>query len=129
MINFYSLLLRACSLCVRRNDDERLQKELKRIPPSDIQDWKNFVNEDLIVKDLDKLASMNYPKHQKSGGKPFGLSVLVNPELDEYSTCTSNDGWGFKVMHIVAPSKMYGKSYLCLLLDCSAFAIERSKCD
>lgn len=62
----------------------------------EIEAWKEF-DEDDLVKTNDDASSTNYPKHQKAGGKPYGLSILVNPELDMYSTCNTNDAVGFKV--------------------------------
>lgn len=36
------------------------------------------------------------PRKQKVPGKSFGLSILLNPDLDEYF-CTTSDSVGFRV--------------------------------
>lgn len=61
-----------------------------------IKTWEKFKIEDLILSN-EYGKFVEYPFRQKSGGKQFGLSILVNPELGEYSTCSSSDGSGFKV--------------------------------
>lgn len=88
------------SYCVCRSEDEgRAKLEMRDLPEEVIEEWKAFGRDDLIQRDMDKVAKIKYPKHQKAGGRQYGLTVLVNPNLQEYSTCTTNDGWGFKVVN------------------------------
>lgn len=65
--------------------------------------WEQFNVEDLILS-KEKAEKVKDPFHQKSGGKQYGLSLLLNPDANEYSTCTTSDGWGFKVSLSVTPT-------------------------
>lgn len=80
-----------------REDEGRAKHELKILPKKAVKQWKKFAKDDLIQKNMTKVEKILYPKHQKTGGMQYGLTVLADPHLDEYSTCTTSDGWGFKV--------------------------------
>jgi len=66
------------------------------MPKAAVKEWNEFTVKDLL-QTLKESNHTKYPKHQRTGGKPYGLSILINPEMDMYSTCTTNDAWGFKV--------------------------------
>lgn len=68
----------------------------ERPPIHEQEEWERFKIEDIILT-KDKIEHAQHPARQKSGGKKYGLTILVNPDVKEYSTCTINDGWGFKV--------------------------------
>lgn len=56
---------------------------------------------DDLILNKDNVAGDSLPVRQRFGGKQNGLTIKINPEVHEYSTCTSNDGWGFKVISTI----------------------------
>ncbi|CAL8073003.1 unnamed protein product [Orchesella dallaii] len=78
-------------------NETRVKREMDDLPDGAVKQWKKFKEKDLI-QTLKKSYRTKYPKHQKTGGKPYGLSILINPEVEMYSTCTTNDAWGFKML-------------------------------
>ncbi|CAL8073007.1 unnamed protein product [Orchesella dallaii] len=80
-----------------QDNDTRTTSEKSRLPKLAIEEWKQFDTRNMILPE-DSTINRSYPRHQKAGGKPFGLSILINPELDLYSTCNTNDAVGFKMV-------------------------------
>ncbi|CAL8073009.1 unnamed protein product [Orchesella dallaii] len=78
-----------------KDNDTRTTSEKSHLPKLAIEEWKQFDTSNMILPE-DSTVKRSYPRHQKAGGKPFGLSILINPELDLYSTCNTNDAVGFK---------------------------------
>ncbi|ODN05518.1 Pickpocket protein 28 [Orchesella cincta] len=78
-------------------NDSHVEREKMHLPQAAIDEWKEFDSSKMVLKE-NEYAEKNYPRHQKAGGKPYGLSILVNPELKKYSSCNTNDGWGLKMV-------------------------------
>ncbi|ODN05519.1 Sodium channel protein Nach [Orchesella cincta] len=78
------------------NDTRKLEEE-SRLPNLAIEEWKQFNLSDMLLSE-ESTVQTSYPRRQKAGGKPFGLSLLLNPELDLYSACNTNDALGLKMV-------------------------------
>ncbi len=65
----------------------------------EIEEWSawDYEKHGLLIKDQgNSTKTTTYPRRQYRAGKSSGLSVLLNPDLDEYF-CTSSDSQGFRV--------------------------------
>jgi len=66
--------------------------------------WSQWnIDDDLIVPQ-DMVGSkkrLDVPRHQQQPGMHQGLSIVVNPELDEYK-CPATDSEGFRVGVLLA---------------------------
>ncbi|CAL8073005.1 unnamed protein product [Orchesella dallaii] len=78
-------------------NDKQAEREKRRLPKAAIDEWKEFDLSKMVLQEHET-SDRNYPRHQKAGGKPYGLSIMINPQLGMYSTCNTNDGWGFKMV-------------------------------
>jgi len=56
----------------------------------------NLANSGLLEKDDHSDSDAARPRRQNQAGKSFGLSFLLDPNLDEYY-CTTSDSTGFRV--------------------------------
>ncbi|XP_035705890.1 pickpocket protein 28-like isoform X2 [Folsomia candida] len=65
---------------------------------TEIAEWSawDYENDGLLIRDSEKL-SRTYPRRQYRAGRSSGLSVLLNPDLDDYF-CTSSDSQGFRLV-------------------------------
>ena len=65
-----------------------------------MRQWENWnLDRDglLITEEKDENGIFReFPRRQKRAGKSFGLSILLDPDLDEYF-CTTSDSIGFRV--------------------------------
>lgn len=63
----------------------------------EIDEWSawDYEKHGLLIQDAEKTKT--YPRRQSRAGKSSGLSVLLNPDLDDYF-CTSSDSQGFRVI-------------------------------
>lgn len=81
-----------------RNDSRDDEKE--------ILEWQEWNKES--ATDVDGILLKGYkgsfPRRQMESGKSFGLSLLLNPRLEEYF-CTSSDSTGFRVWQSNLPEK------------------------
>ena len=78
-----------------------LSRSDSRDSPEVIEEWKksDLDIDSLLLKAEDVEAGIDipsYPRRIRRAGKPYGLSILLNPGLDEYY-CTTSDSTGFQV--------------------------------
>ena len=57
------------------------------------------------------------PRQQLRSGKSFGLSVLLDPDLDDYF-CTNTDSMGFQVSHLTCMMGNYLTSHVTNRFEC-----------
>jgi len=60
--------------------------------------WETYkINNGILEKGSPPPDGDNdYPKHQSKAGQGSGLSMVLNPEINEYF-CSGHDSYGFRV--------------------------------
>ncbi len=66
--------------------------------PERVEAWKeaDVSMDNLIIVDESEAEMRKYPRRQKYPGRGAGLSILLDPDLDEYY-CTNTDSEGFMI--------------------------------
>jgi len=59
--------------------------------------WRRWNIDDGLVNQRGDRQGLDLPRHQLQAGMHTGLSVLLNPRLDEYH-CATQDSPGFRVI-------------------------------
>lgn len=72
-----------------------------RDDPKEVSEWSVWdIENNGLLDDGDETQDRGhertYPRRQLKAGKTSGLSILLNPQLNEYF-CTSSDSQGFRV--------------------------------
>ena len=64
---------------------------------AEVAEWAKWnVENDGFIFSGEKANRRRYPRRQGRTGKTYGLSILLDPNLDEYF-CTTSDAMGFRV--------------------------------
>jgi hypothetical protein len=66
---------------------------------NETQKWADWnIDKNLIENVGNEVNYEDIPRHQRKAGFSSGLSIVVNPQLNEYyDECKAQDGHGFRV--------------------------------